>query len=70
MQKTFRCTTALLAAALFAALITPAQAQTSSFHGVNWADTRDNYASDALILSGTASGDSYSTRKAIAQRVA
>lgn len=33
----------------------------SDIHGVNWADTRDNYANDDLVLSGLSRSDSYST---------
>lgn len=31
----------------------------NDFKGVNWADTRDNFADDQLVLSGTTSGDNY-----------
>lgn len=31
------------------------------FKGVNWADSRDNFADDALILSGTVSTDTYAS---------
>ena len=37
----------------------------SSFHGVNWADPRDNYASDAVVPSGLSVDDSYGTVYAI-----
>lgn len=33
----------------------------SDFKGVNWADSRDNFADDALILSGTVSTDTYAS---------
>ena len=33
----------------------------SSFHGVNWADPRDNYASDAVVPSGLSVTDDYRT---------
>jgi hypothetical protein len=42
----------------------PAAAQAappSSFHGVNWADPRDNYASDAVVPSGLSVTDDYRT---------
>jgi hypothetical protein len=42
-------------------LSTPALANTSQFKGVNWADPRDNFAEDALVLSGLSTSDSYST---------
>lgn len=38
-----------------------AAAAPSSFHGVNWADPRDNYASDAVVPSGLAVTDDYHT---------
>ena len=42
---------------------------TSDFRGVNWADPRDNYASDAVVPSGLAVTDSYSTVYRTAQRM-
>ncbi|NUP53447.1 MAG: cellulase family glycosylhydrolase [Catenulispora sp.] len=39
----------------------PQTAAPSSFHGVNWADPRDNYASDAVVPSGLSAGDDYRT---------
>src|SRR3954469_14997328 len=33
----------------------------SSFHGVNWADPRDNYAPDAVVPSGLSVTDNYGT---------
>lgn len=44
----------------FAADKTPA-APPSSFHGVNWADPRDNYAADAVVPSGLNTTDDYKT---------
>ncbi|ACU73144.1 Ricin B lectin [Catenulispora acidiphila DSM 44928] len=38
-----------------------AAAPPSSFHGVNWADPRDNYASDAVVPSGLSVTDDYRT---------
>jgi hypothetical protein len=71
-RATFTVVAALLAAATtttaFAAFTTDspntdaAQAATpSSFHGVNWADPRDNYASDAVVPSGLNVTDDYRT---------
>jgi len=37
----------------------PSKAATSEFRGVNWADPRDNYASDAVVPSGLSTSDSY-----------
>lgn len=36
-----------------------AEAAPSDFDGVNWADPRDNFTNDALVLSGIGAGDSY-----------
>ncbi|MEU2924412.1 cellulase family glycosylhydrolase [Streptomyces sp. NPDC007251] len=47
-----------------AASLTPAQ-----FHGVNWADPRDNYADDPVVLSGLSLSDDYATTYAKASRV-
>ncbi|NUR31059.1 MAG: cellulase family glycosylhydrolase [Catenulispora sp.] len=38
-----------------------AAAAPSSFHGVNWADPRDNYAPDAVVPSGLSVTDTYGT---------
>lgn len=38
-------------------------ASSAGIHGVNWADQRDNYADDNLVLSGLSTSDSYSTVK-------
>ena len=42
---------------------------TSDFRGVNWADPRDNYASDAVVPSGLAVTDSYRSVYRTAQRM-
>ena len=39
----------------------PAVPPVSDFHGVNWADPRDNYADDAVVPSGLSTTDSYAT---------
>jgi hypothetical protein len=44
-------------------------ATTSEFHGVNWADPRDNYAADAVVPSGLSTTDSYATTYAKASAV-
>ncbi|NUR61844.1 MAG: cellulase family glycosylhydrolase [Catenulispora sp.] len=41
----------------------------SSFHGVNWADPRDNYASDAVVPSGLSVTDDYGTVYRKAERM-
>src|SRR5438067_47618 len=46
-----------------------AAAPVSDFKGVNWADPRDNYASDAVVPSGLAVTDDYGTVYGIAQRM-
>ncbi|NGO07090.1 glycoside hydrolase family 5 protein [Streptomyces sp. HC44] len=67
------CLGALLACvtAFGGALVSPASASPASgdaavppvsdFHGVNWADPRDNYADDAVVPSGLSTSDSYAT---------
>ncbi|MEV7976899.1 cellulase family glycosylhydrolase [Streptomyces sp. NPDC086519] len=42
---------------------------TSQFKGVNWADPRDNYADDPVVLSGLSLSDSYARTYAKATRV-
>lgn len=42
---------------------------TSEFKGVNWADPRDNYASDAVVPTGLNTSDSYDQVFATAQRI-
>ncbi|GIF23524.1 hypothetical protein BJ973_004134 [Actinoplanes tereljensis] len=39
----------------------PSPGGTSDFRGVNWADPRDNYASDAVVPSGLSTADDYRT---------
>ena len=42
---------------------------TSEFKGVNWADPRDNYASDAVVPTGLSSSDSYDQVLAASRRI-
>jgi hypothetical protein len=42
---------------------------TSQFKGVNWADPRDNYANDPVVLSGLSLSDDYATTYAKASRI-
>ncbi len=49
--------------------ISVAHAATNQFRGVNWADPRDNYANDPLVLSGLRKGDSYATTYAKASAI-
>jgi hypothetical protein len=44
-------------------------ANTAEFRGVNWADPRDNYASDEVVPSGLSTADSYATTYAKASAV-
>jgi len=39
----------------------PAHASTEGFRGVNWADQRDNFVNNTLVLGGLSTSDSYST---------
>ena len=47
----------------------PANAATSSFRGVNWADQRDNFVDGTLVLGGLSTSDSYATTQAKADKV-
>jgi Cellulase (glycosyl hydrolase family 5) len=46
--------------------MTPAQAATNQFKGVNWADTRDNFNTGWVIPDGLSASDSYATVYSIA----
>lgn len=59
----------LAAAGLAGLPVTVAQAATNSFHGVNWADPRDNFTTDAVVPSGLSTSDSYATTKAKATQI-
>jgi hypothetical protein len=48
---------------------TPAHAATSDFHGVNWADQRDNFVDGTLVLGGLSTSDSYATTQAKANGI-
>jgi endoglucanase len=63
--RTLAVTLAALAAATVTATLPPtvAQAATTGFHGVNWADPRDNFTNDAVVPSGLSTSDSYATTK-------
>jgi ricin-type beta-trefoil lectin protein/cellulase (glycosyl hydrolase family 5) len=56
---------ALLTAATAAVAIgftaAPAVAATNNFKGFNWADQRDNFVNDTLVLGGLSTSDSYAT---------
>jgi endoglucanase len=54
----------LLLAGVALAPIVPAQAATNDFRGVNWADQRDNFVDDTLVLGGLSTSDSYATTQA------
>lgn len=42
---------------------------TSSFRGLNWADTRDNFQDGVIYLSGLSSTDNYSSASIVADRI-
>ncbi len=71
MNSSLKLVAALCCALGVAALAAPAAsaATTSEFRGVNWADPRDNYASDAVVPSGLSTSDSYATTYAKASNV-
>ncbi|GLW27457.1 RICIN domain-containing protein [Actinoplanes regularis] len=60
---------AVLLAGLFVVPATPAAAATSGFRGVNWADQRDNFVDDTLVLGGLSTSDSYATTQAKASAI-
>jgi endoglucanase len=61
------------AAVLCSGLQSPAMAaappDTSQFKGVNWADPRDNFANDPVVLSGLSLSDNYATTYRKASRI-
>ncbi len=59
----------LAAATALAVGSPPAQAATSDFRGVNWADQRDNFVNDTLVPGGLSTSDSYATTQAKADRI-
>ena len=62
-------TLALTAGLLLGSGAPPATAATNQFHGVNWADPRDNFADDAVVPSGLSTSDSYATVTAKANAI-
>jgi MYXO-CTERM domain-containing protein len=46
-------------------IASPAMAATNQFRGVNWADSRDNFQSGVLYISGLSSSDTYDSAKAV-----
>jgi hypothetical protein len=50
-----------LSAAAIAFVPATAQAATTGFHGVNWADQRDNFVDGTVVPSGLSTSDSYAT---------
>jgi hypothetical protein len=59
----------LLVASLMTAISGAAQASTSQFRGVNWADQRDNFVNGVLYPSGLGASDTYSSAAAVAEQV-
>jgi len=61
---------ATVAAPAIAALMAPdASATTNQFRGVNWADSRDNFQSGVLYISGLSSSDTYNSALAVGTAV-
>lgn len=70
MFKSFKgSVSAAAVAVLLAGLAVNSFAVTNQFRGVNWADKRDNFVSDALVLSGMAGIGSYDGAVTVAERV-
>jgi len=59
---------ALLSIAIFLGA-TPAWATTNQFRGVNWGDSRDNFQSGVVYVSGLSSSDTYSSAMATGTKV-
>jgi hypothetical protein len=59
----------LLATGLVIVTQATAQASTSQFRGVNWADQRDNFVNGVLYPSGLSASDTYSSAAVVADRV-
>lgn len=66
-SKVRRIACIALAATAFSAV--NSFAVTSQFRGVNWADKRDNFVSDVLVLSGMSLSDNYQSASIVAERV-
>src|SRR4051794_20409419 len=60
---------ALAATGLVGVTAQQAQASTSQFKGVNWADQRDNFVNGVLYVSGLSASDTYSSATAVANQV-
>ena len=58
-----------IALVLAFAFVANAFAITSQFRGVNWADKRDNFVSDVLVLSGMSLSDNYQSATTVAERI-
>lgn len=58
-----------IAASLVAASAVNSFAITNQFRGVNWADKRDNFVSDVLVLSGMSLTDTYESASVLAERI-
>ena len=61
--------TAAATAMAIAVSTAPATAATNDFRGFNWADQRDNFVADTLVLGGLSTSDSYATTVAKATSV-
>ncbi|HEX3044345.1 MAG TPA: RICIN domain-containing protein [Bacillota bacterium] len=49
--------------------LTSVYSATNQFKGLNWADTRDNFQSGVLYLSGLSSSDTYASAQTVADRI-
>lgn len=61
--------TASVVASCVAVSAVDSLAVTNQFRGVNWADKRDNFVSDVLVLSGMSATDTYESASVVAERV-
>lgn len=58
-----------LVAGMLTSVPMQAQASTSQFRGVNWADQRDNFVNGVLYVSGLSASDTYASAATVADRV-
>jgi hypothetical protein len=73
MLKNKRISSAMLVLIVLSSIVFPCKstvtAATNQFRGVNWADSRDNFQSGVIYISGLTSSDTYSSASIVADRI-
>ncbi len=71
LTNTARLLVVAILSTLIAAVMSPgsANASTSGFKGVNWADSRDNFVNGVLYVSGLSSSDTYASAQTVGNQV-